>query len=105
MILVSPDIQYKDSFIAAYEEMNANDKFAWIYSGTRFAEEMLYNDFDFYIQQLRDREHTPPQEFVCDTTLWAVDGDTIAGRIGIRHYLTAQLLMRGGHIGFIVRPC
>jgi predicted acetyltransferase len=38
------------------------------------------------------------------TLLFAVVGDQIVGRVHIRHQLTADLLERGGHIGFGVLP-
>ena len=51
------------------------------------------------------REDTPrPEGYVPATTLWMIDGSEYVGRIAIRHRLTDQLRLAGGHIGYDVRP-
>jgi predicted acetyltransferase len=41
---------------------------------------------------------------VSGTYLWMVDGETVVGRVSLRHELTPWLLEVGGHIGYAVRP-
>jgi predicted acetyltransferase len=41
---------------------------------------------------------------VPQTTLWLLDGQEYLGRLSIRHALTDQLRIEGGHIGFEIRP-
>jgi predicted acetyltransferase len=54
-------------------------------------------------RQLRDGVDLPANR-VAATYLVAVEGERIVGRASIRHELTAELLERGGHIGFGVVP-
>lgn len=42
--------------------------------------------------------------FVAATDLWLVDGAEYIGRVSIRHELTEQLRVIGGHIGYAIRP-
>ncbi|MDG4825848.1 GNAT family N-acetyltransferase [Asanoa sp. WMMD1127] len=63
--------------------------------------------FAEYVAALRAEalEETPrPAHFVPSTTLWWLDGADYLGRLAIRHRLNQQLLDRGGHIGYDVRP-
>jgi predicted acetyltransferase len=55
------------------------------------------------MRQLRDGIDLPANR-VAATYLVAVEGDRIVGRASIRHELNAELLERGGHIGFGVVP-
>src|SRR5664279_2166427 len=54
-------------------------------------------------RQLRDGVDLPANR-VPATYLVAIEGDRIVGRASIRHELNADLLERGGHIGFGVVP-
>lgn len=36
--------------------------------------------------------------------LFAFEGNELVGRVHIRHRLNSYLLLRGGHIGYAVRP-
>ncbi|MFC7531714.1 GNAT family N-acetyltransferase [Actinoplanes sp. GCM10030250] len=63
--------------------------------------------FADYVRWLTDqvREDAPrPEGHVPATNLWLTDGDEYLGRIAIRHRLTDQLRLFGGHIGYDVRP-
>jgi predicted acetyltransferase len=63
--------------------------------------------FAAYVASVRAEaeEETPrPEGWVPETTWWWVDGDEYLGRISLRHRLTAQLRVVGGHIGYDVRP-
>lgn len=43
-------------------------------------------------------------ERVPQVDFWYIDNDEFIGRVGIRHYLTEELMQLGGHIGYGVRP-
>lgn len=63
-----------------------------------------YRDFDNYLANLDQK--TPKVGLVPDSTFFCLDEDRdlFVGAVNIRHYLNAQLLMNGGHIGDGVRP-
>jgi len=42
--------------------------------------------------------------YVPETVYWLVDNGEYIGGVRIRHYLTDELLKRGGHIGYSIRP-
>ena len=45
-----------------------------------------------------------PDGWVPCNTYWAVVGGRVVGQVRLRHRLTEELLKRGGHIGYEVRP-
>jgi predicted acetyltransferase len=57
-----------------------------------------------YVQELLEREHTPPPHFVRDLVFWAAVDDEVVGRVSLRLELNEFLSRIGGHIGYIVRP-
>ena len=63
-----------------------------------------YRDFDYYLEHLEIKEETdgrvPDSTFFCLDT----DRDIFVGAVNIRHYLTEELLLNGGHIGDGIRP-
>ena len=107
MELVIPSRKYKNSFIEAVKEFQANaetdDR------GKRYRELSIHElekDFEIYIQ--RERSHSLgqnlPAGYVPETTYWLVDGNEFVGRVSIRHRLTEHLREIGGHIGYDIRP-
>ena len=43
--------------------------------------------------------------FVPQTTYWITDdADQLVGMLRLRHHLNEQLLQRGGHVGYYIRP-
>lgn len=64
-----------------------------------------FHDFDNYLENLEIKAETPEGR-VPDTTLFCLDRDRgiFVGAVNIRHYLNADLLATGGHIGDGVRP-
>jgi predicted acetyltransferase len=60
--------------------------------------------FSEYTATLRQRETTPPPNFVSDSVYWAIMSGEVVGRISMRHDLTEFLTKVGGHVGYIVRP-
>ncbi|EST29460.1 GNAT family N-acetyltransferase [Streptomyces roseochromogenus] len=61
--------------------------------------------FAAYVQAVCDQARSDAAgEDVPRTNLWFVEGAAYMGRLMIRHALTHELLERGGHIGYNVRP-
>ncbi|MDX2074838.1 MAG: GNAT family N-acetyltransferase [bacterium] len=98
--LITPDIAYKDSYIAAMREFKAEGLLHYVDLDI----DQMERDFDDYVRGLLDREHTVPSGWVTETVMWLVDEKGFIGRISFRHYLTDSLRRFGGHIGYEVRP-
>lgn len=64
-----------------------------------------FHDFDYYLKNLNTMEEDE-KGWVPDTTLFCLDKDRniFVGAVNIRHYLNADLLKTGGHIGDGIRP-
>ncbi len=45
-----------------------------------------------------------PDGWVPDSRFWLIDDDEFVAKVDIRHRLTEALRLRGGHIGYAVRP-
>ena len=87
-----------DRAIAEFEASDPNMPFAFGYTAG--------GDFRAFVarmRQMRDGIDLAANR-VPATYLVAVEGDRIVGRASIRHELNAELLERGGHIGFGVVP-
>lgn len=105
MELVEPSVLYKESFIEAMGEYQAQE------TGDRrrsYDLEMaeLHYGFPSYVSRLLEESKGKhlPAGFVPQTTYWMVDGEEFIGRVSIRHSLTKDLMKVGGHIGFDIRP-
>lgn len=105
MELVEPSILYKESFIEAIREYQAQEVGDRRTSYYRELEELTYG-FPTYISRLlaESQGKNMPDGFVAQTTYWLVEGDEFIGRISIRHLLNKELMKMGGHIGFDIRP-
>lgn len=105
MQLVPPHVRFRESYLAAYEEMTSDvERTSWLYLGSKAPANIPESDFEGYVQTLLLRETVPPVGFVRDSCFWAVIGDELVGRISLRHELNDFLTRWGGHIGYIVRP-
>lgn len=108
--LVSPDVRYRTSFVAAMAEFDEE--------GRTGDGSMVGNDIAEYAAAWETPEgfarfvadtllavHEPHREgFVCCTSLWWVEDDEYLARIAIRHSLDNEFLREvGGHIGYDVR--
>lgn len=102
--LVRPDPEYKDSFLQALTEYQAEERFSYL------SPALLRTDFGKFIAGLRaDRgvPHKPYQDWVepvPETVLWMVRDGEYIGSADIRHRLNWHLEKWGGHIHFIIRP-
>ena len=116
--LSSPDPRYRESYVAALEELAAEGNAHYLdlvlppepgfpgvtYTVRTLADPATFEEFCAYTIALADT-HTPrPTGWVTGTYLWMVDDDTVVGRISLRHVLTPWLREVGGHIGYAVRP-
>lgn len=105
MQLASPDLRYRDSFLAAVREYQAEDS-PYRRDIYELDLEELTANFGEYVDRLRAQERGEqlPPGYVPQTTYWLVDGDQVFGRVAIRHRLTEWLAREGGHIGYDIRP-
>jgi predicted acetyltransferase len=97
-VLVRPSADYKDSFIEAVREFQAENNYL------EYDIEHLTANFDQVVQEALNRLHHPRPRRVPETIYWLVEADTYIGRVGIRHELNDQLRLLGGHIGYDIRP-
>src|SRR6185369_17475990 len=100
--LVLPDLKYKDSYLEAVKEYQAED----LPNYRGLDPEKLQNDFPGYLEQLQreSRGEGLPADYVPHTVFWLVEGDQYLGRLDIRHILNDFLHQQAGHIGYDVRP-
>jgi predicted acetyltransferase len=98
--LVKPSEKYKKSYLAALKEFE-RDK-----NNLEYKYEDIAKDFRSFIKKLKQREKGVdlPRGYVPDSHFWYVEGSRFLGRISIRHKLNKKLKIRGGHIGYAVRP-
>jgi predicted acetyltransferase len=102
IFLVEPTAQYKEEYIEMINE--------WKKTGEKivpFVLKMDYGDFDGMVKELigYSRGIGITESYVEHTTYWLVHRDgKVLGAVNIRHRLNPNLLERGGHIGYGIRP-
>ncbi len=102
MELVKPSIEYKDSFIEATKEFQAEGRNLNIDT-----EEFLKSgSIEKYLEKLKKQEKglDLPEGYIAHSVFWLVDNGEFMGAIDIRHKLTEHLEKIGGHIGYSIRP-
>jgi predicted acetyltransferase len=75
------------------------------FGGTKYKDAADY--IEPYLQGLIDQAagKLPDPSWVPMTTFWLLDDDgVVVGMSRLRHELSAELLNKGGHIGYYVRP-
>jgi predicted acetyltransferase len=91
-----PDKQYKDSFIEALEEFQQEGKYTYL------NKDQMTTDFEAFIAEIPEIRmkinHVPETEY------WLIEDKKYIGRLSIRHKLNGELLVKGGHIGYSIRP-
>ena len=107
--LVLPAERYKQSFIAAVKEFQADSYALNTGSMGKYRDlkvERLEQDFPGYLAELADcaAGRNLPPDFVPQSTFWLVAGDEFVGRVSVRHRLNESLAAIGGHIGYEIRP-
>ncbi len=100
--LTTPAERYRDSFLAALREFQAEGRHA------NLDPDRLAADFGAFVRGLlarADRANVPSGR-VPETVFWLIDGDDgeFIGRVSLRHELNDSLRLVGGHIGYEIRP-
>jgi len=96
--LTEPSMLYKDSYLEAVREYQAEDR------NLDIDLHDLETNFRRYLQYWVDRKVNPKPDRVPESTFWLISEQTFIGRVTIRHALNASLLQFGGHIGYEIRP-
>jgi predicted acetyltransferase len=98
--LVSPSIDYQDSYLDALKEFQAEGR------NTDLDYQKIRADFPAFVKSLRDQERGIglPSGFVPQTVYWLVEGNEFLGKTSIRQKLNETLQLVGGHIGYEIRP-
>ena len=100
--LVEPSYEYRDEYLQMIEE--------WKSTGERMVPFVLRHDcsnFDAFLKEMHLLKTSPNlgEGKVNCSTYWLVNDDKkVIGAVNIRHRLNAQLLKKGGHIGYGIRP-
>ena len=118
--LVAPDVRYQASFLQSLREDHEDGPTTRgldperLADPAEFARYVAALEADVrapgeawaYVVRLSGAEpYAPPADgWVPQTVLWWAAGDEYLGRLNIRHRLSRDLLRRGGHIGYDVRP-
>ncbi len=92
--LVRPDATHVLAFGAALPEFHAEGRLLDVHPDGVAA----------HVRELRLSAVEPGQYGVRETVLWALLGREFVGRVNLRHDLTPELRLWGGHIGYEVRP-
>ena len=107
MELVCPSAEYKDSYIAAVQEFQADaDTTDRSQAMKQLSVDELAADFEGYVVKLNGyaRGENLPAGWVPHSEFWLVDGTDYIGRTSVRHRLNDRLLKYHGHIGYDIRP-
>ncbi|MGD6817041.1 GNAT family N-acetyltransferase [Metabacillus sp. 84] len=100
--LVEPDERYREEYMDFYRD--------WIHSGEKVVPWVVSedpSDFFDYIQELKAQklEENAPENFVPHSTYWLLtESGKLVGAANVRHRLNEYLRIRGGHIGYGIRP-
>lgn len=98
--LARPSLTFRESVVGALREFHDEG---------RYREYSLADpaaDCERLVRRLLDDEHREklPPHLVPATHYWLVEGADFIGRVSLRHELTEQLRLIGGHIGYEIRP-
>lgn len=102
MRLEHPNVRYKDSYLAAQREFQAEG------INMEFDLDKIEADFEDFVETRLLRMYGKrlpniPGAVPC-THFWLIDGDEFVGELRLRHYLSPELVDFAGHIGYEVRP-
>jgi predicted acetyltransferase len=100
--LVKPHFKYKDSFIEAVREYQAEGLPNYL----GMSADKLDDDFDNFLDDISDATTGTnlPVGYVPHSVWWLVEGNEYLGRVDIRHQLNEYLRNEGGQIGYDIRP-
>ncbi|MDQ1914466.1 GNAT family N-acetyltransferase [Paenibacillus sp. GD4] len=97
--LVRPSEEWREEYIAFYEDWNSSGEkmVPWVIAKEPYS-------FEEMLQYLSDGEKET-EGLVPHSTYWLIDDDNqVVGVVNIRHRLNEKLLLRGGNIGYGIRP-
>jgi predicted acetyltransferase len=99
-ILVDPDARFEESYREAIAEFVAEGRSEELRAPSNHA------TFSSFVAELHAQAEGRdlPHGWVAGTTWWLVDGDRFIGKVEVRHRLTDALRLRGGHVGYSIRP-
>jgi predicted acetyltransferase len=107
MELQEPRIEFKDTFIEAVKEYQADTdnsfRNRWY---KKLSIDELEKNFPAFVKKeiAASRGEDLPEGYVPHSTYWLMDSGRFAGQVNIRHRLTPELERAGGHIGYDIRP-
>lgn len=106
MQLVLPCLQYKESFLEAWQELIDDPSTSYVFASDGDTIEEVARDFDAFLfrEQERMKGNMLPEGFVPQTHFWLIDKSEVIGEVSMRHKLNEHLRMYGGHIGYAIRP-
>lgn len=98
--LVVPSILYKDTYLQSLKEFHNEGR------DLNIGYNEIANDFSSFIKRIDDDEKgiNLPPGWVPATVRWLLDNESFVGRLSIRHRLTEELKIYGGHIGYEIKP-
>lgn len=106
MELVKPSIEYKESFIEAIKEFQAEGNSSRFRHTHNINIQEVENNFDAYLKKLENHSKgiDLTEGYVPASVFWLVEGKEVVGIVLLRHKLNENLLKMGGHIGYGIRP-
>lgn len=110
--LTAPDLRFMTSFLEAMAEFSAegrggphDDSVLGLGMRRHGSTWTTAAGFRAFLEELHLQEaEGQPAGLVPSSTFWWVEGQAFIGRVSLRHRLNGNLLERGGHIGYDVRP-
>jgi predicted acetyltransferase len=99
--LVAPDVSFESSYRDACNEFAAEGL------GEHLALPARKQTFRSFVRELHEHSQGRhlPAGWVSGSTFWLVDtAGAFIGQVEIRHRLTDALRLRGGHVGYAIRP-
>lgn len=102
MKLVSPSVEYKDSYIKLVQDFSQSDN-----QLVPFTLNEDFSDFPTLVAKLNGYAlgHNIPEGFVAHRSFWLIDpNNEVVGVSNLRLALTDNLKKIGGHIGYGVKP-
>lgn len=97
--LFKPNIKYQASYLSYLEELGDEERYP-------FPLDFDPRDYPAMLERIQQFEQgvNLPDGYVPSTTYWLVEKDEIIGVSNLRHHLSDQLRLAGGHIGLGIRP-
>lgn len=100
MKLITPTMKYKTQYLEMLEDWKISNE-----NPVPFSVRYDVNDFPKFIEKTNSFKSIQDEGFVHHSTFWMIDeADRIVAVSNLRHYLNESLLIKGGHIGYGVRP-